>query len=64
LKEFGDFENCPAFRHPQIKGPEKMLSDIGLYNEIKELGLYQTSNKVFPIIIIDRGVDQNGVGEH
>jgi hypothetical protein len=53
LKEFGDFENCPAFRHPQIKGPEKMLSDLGLYNEIKELGLYQTSNKVFPIIIID-----------
>ncbi len=40
LKEFSDFEKCPNFRHPLIKGPEKMLSNIGLLNEIKELGLY------------------------
>lgn len=45
LKEFSDFENCPTFRHPQIKGPEKMLSDIGLLKEIKELGLYQSTTK-------------------
>jgi len=45
LKEFSDFERCPTFRHPQIKGPEKMLSDIGLLKEIKELGLYQSQTK-------------------
>ena len=46
IKEFSDFENCPPFRHPNIVGNINKLNELGLFNEINSLYLYQSNESV------------------